>query len=243
MIVARYSRIFVRSAAPTIRPANIFAESAARRSERPRRPPRQRNRMIHRFTQPRRLLPKILRASARRSPRCSPTSRARLSWMQDLDPEEARAIIDPALKLMIDAVHRYDGYIVQIDRRRHLRAVRRAARARGSSATRTLRRTQDAGGVAPLFGESGGRRRHSDPGPHRYQHRRSRGPLDSDRRGPCRVHADRAHDQPGIADADRGAGRFDRSDRNDAQALRRLLRPQAARRNQSQRRQRAGECL
>jgi class 3 adenylate cyclase len=32
---------------------------------------------------------------------------------RDLDPEEARAIIDPALKLMIDAVHRYDGYIVQ----------------------------------------------------------------------------------------------------------------------------------
>jgi class 3 adenylate cyclase len=33
--------------------------------------------------------------------------------MADLDPEEARAIIDPALKLMIDAVHRYDGYVVQ----------------------------------------------------------------------------------------------------------------------------------
>jgi class 3 adenylate cyclase len=32
---------------------------------------------------------------------------------QDLDPEDARAIIDPALKLMIDAVHRYDGYVVQ----------------------------------------------------------------------------------------------------------------------------------
>jgi class 3 adenylate cyclase len=32
---------------------------------------------------------------------------------QDLDPEEARAIIDPALKLMIDAAHRYDGYVVQ----------------------------------------------------------------------------------------------------------------------------------
>src|SRR5216683_2481393 len=31
---------------------------------------------------------------------------------QDLDPEEARAIIDPALKLMIDAVRRYDGYVV-----------------------------------------------------------------------------------------------------------------------------------
>jgi class 3 adenylate cyclase/tetratricopeptide (TPR) repeat protein len=32
---------------------------------------------------------------------------------QDLDPEEARAIVDPALKLMIDAVQRYDGYLVQ----------------------------------------------------------------------------------------------------------------------------------
>ena len=33
--------------------------------------------------------------------------------MEDLDPEHARAIVDPALQLMIDAVHRYDGYIVQ----------------------------------------------------------------------------------------------------------------------------------
>jgi len=33
--------------------------------------------------------------------------------MEGLDPEEARAIVDPALRLMIDAVHRYDGYIVQ----------------------------------------------------------------------------------------------------------------------------------
>ena len=32
---------------------------------------------------------------------------------QNLDPEEARAIIDPALKLMIEAVRRFDGYIVQ----------------------------------------------------------------------------------------------------------------------------------
>jgi class 3 adenylate cyclase/predicted ATPase len=33
--------------------------------------------------------------------------------MENLDPEEARAIVDPALKLMIDAVRRYDGYVVQ----------------------------------------------------------------------------------------------------------------------------------
>ena len=35
-----------------------------------------------------------------------------MELMEDLDPEEARAV-DPALKLMIDAVHRYDGYVVQ----------------------------------------------------------------------------------------------------------------------------------
>ena len=33
--------------------------------------------------------------------------------MEELDPEQARAVIDPALKLMIDAAHRYDGYVVQ----------------------------------------------------------------------------------------------------------------------------------
>src|SRR6266852_3839664 len=33
--------------------------------------------------------------------------------MRNLDPEEARALVDPALKLMIDAAHRYDGYVVQ----------------------------------------------------------------------------------------------------------------------------------
>ncbi len=33
--------------------------------------------------------------------------------MEDLDPEDARAIIDPALRIMIDAVKRYDGYVVQ----------------------------------------------------------------------------------------------------------------------------------
>jgi class 3 adenylate cyclase len=30
---------------------------------------------------------------------------------RDLDPEESRAIIDPALKIMIDAARRYDGYV------------------------------------------------------------------------------------------------------------------------------------
>jgi class 3 adenylate cyclase len=36
-----------------------------------------------------------------------------MDLIENLDPEEARAIVDPALKLMIDAVHHYDGYVAQ----------------------------------------------------------------------------------------------------------------------------------
>jgi len=31
-----------------------------------------------------------------------------------LDPEEARVILDPTLQLMMDAVHRYEGYVAQV---------------------------------------------------------------------------------------------------------------------------------
>src|SRR6266540_1993123 len=33
--------------------------------------------------------------------------------LEGLDPEEARAMIDPALQLMMEAVHRYEGYVAQ----------------------------------------------------------------------------------------------------------------------------------
>ena len=36
-----------------------------------------------------------------------------MDLMEDLDPEEARAIVDPAIRLMIDAALRYDGFVVQ----------------------------------------------------------------------------------------------------------------------------------
>jgi class 3 adenylate cyclase len=35
------------------------------------------------------------------------------SLIEELDPEEARRIVDPTLKLMMDAVHRYEGYVAQ----------------------------------------------------------------------------------------------------------------------------------
>jgi class 3 adenylate cyclase len=36
-----------------------------------------------------------------------------MELIEDLDPEEARAIVDPALKLMMEAVHHYGGYVSQ----------------------------------------------------------------------------------------------------------------------------------
>jgi class 3 adenylate cyclase/predicted ATPase len=36
-----------------------------------------------------------------------------MALLEDLDPEEARRIIDPALQVMMDAVHRYEGYVAQ----------------------------------------------------------------------------------------------------------------------------------
>ena len=33
--------------------------------------------------------------------------------IEGLDPEETRAIIDPALQIVMDAVHRYEGYVAQ----------------------------------------------------------------------------------------------------------------------------------
>ena len=36
-----------------------------------------------------------------------------MELMQDLDPEEARKVVDPALRLMMDAVHHFAGYVAQ----------------------------------------------------------------------------------------------------------------------------------
>ena len=36
-----------------------------------------------------------------------------MELMEELDPEEARRVIDPVLQIMMDAVHRYEGYVVQ----------------------------------------------------------------------------------------------------------------------------------
>src|SRR5579864_7368619 len=39
-----------------------------------------------------------------------------MELIEDLNPEEAGRRVDPALKLMMDAVHRYEGYVAQSTR-------------------------------------------------------------------------------------------------------------------------------
>ena len=137
---------------------------------------------------------------------------------EDLDPEEARAIIDPALKLMIDAVHRYDGYVVQ-STGDGIFALFGAPVAHEDHPQRALyaalRMQEELRRYSAKLRADGQR---ADRDPRRRQHRRSGGALDSDRRRAHRVHADRPHHQPGLADADARADRLDRRQRADAQA-------------------------
>ena len=133
-----------------------------------------------------------------------------MELIEDLDPEEARAIVDPALKLMIEAVHRYDGYIVQstgdgifalfgapVAHEDHpQRALYAALGCRRSSGA--IRRSCARRATCP------------SRSPSRRQHRRSSGPLDQNRRRANRVHPHRAFHQPGLAAADPGADQFGR---------------------------------
>src|ERR1700730_8781199 len=48
-----------------------------------------------------------------------------MELMEDLDPEEARAIVDPALKLMMDAIHHHAGGDSQIRHKNRASSARR----------------------------------------------------------------------------------------------------------------------
>ena len=124
--------------------------------------------------------------------------------MEDLDPEEARAIIDPALKLMIEAVHRYDGYVVQ-STGDGIFALFGAPVAHEDHPQRALYAALRMQEELRRYADRMRARRRQLPiaGARRRQHRRSGGALDSDRRRADRIHADRAYDQSGLADADR----------------------------------------
>src|SRR5229473_942051 len=138
--------------------------------------------------------------------------------MRDLDPEEASAIVDPALKLMIDAAHRYDGYVVQS--------------------------TGD--GIFALFGAPVAHEDHPQRALHaalaiqqqlrdyaQADHRLKPVPLaEHGRSGPAHGPYGRAHrihpgwscGQPRGADANRGAGGWHRNQRGNTSSGRGLLR-------------------
>ena len=108
---------------------------------------------------------------------------------------------------MIDAVHRYEGYVAQstgdgifalfgapVAHEDHPQRALYAA-LRMQEELQALRRQVARARAAAFIRFGWG------------QHRRSGGPIDPDRRRAYRIHADRAYDQPGRADADaRGAG-------------------------------------
>ena len=146
---------------------------------------------------------------------------------QDLDPEEARAIVDPALKLMIDAVHRYDGYIVQstgdgifalfgapVAHEDHPQRALYAALRMQEELKRYSSRLREAGNAA-------------DRSSCRCEYRRSGRAIDLNRQRKHRIHSNRAHDQSRVADAGARSDRLDRDQRTDLEAGRRLFRAQA----------------
>ena len=129
--------------------------------------------------------------------------------MRDLDPEEARAIVDPVLQLMMAAVHRYDGYVAQstgdgifalfgapVAHEDHPQRALHAALAMQEE-LRQLRRTTAQRRASPRRGSRRG------------EHGRGGDADDRDWR-PHRIHAGRSCDQSGGADADGGAGGSDR---------------------------------
>jgi predicted nucleic acid-binding Zn ribbon protein len=135
-----------------------------------------------------------------------------MELMEDLDPEEARAVVDPALTLIDGGGPSLRWLCSAIHRRWHFRAVRRAGGARGPYAARPLRSVAPARAAQAIFRHVARPGAFTFAGAGRTEHRRGGGPFDRDRRGSHRVCADWAFDQPGGADADAGAGRFDRDD-------------------------------
>jgi class 3 adenylate cyclase len=69
--------------------------------------------MIHRFASRRRPVSENIEGERETVTALFANSKDSTELMEELDPEAARMLIDPAFKMMIEAVHRNDGYVVQ----------------------------------------------------------------------------------------------------------------------------------
>ncbi len=163
--------------------------------------------------------------------------------MEDLDPEEARAMVDPALKLMIDAARRYDGYVVQstgdgifalfgapLAHEDHPQRALYAALRLQEELRRYSAKLRETGNL-PIEARVGVNTGEVVVRSHHH------------RAGADRIYADRAYHQSRVADAGAGADRINRGQREDAQAGGRIFRAETAGPDQGQRRERAGQCI
>ena len=73
-----------------------------------------------------------------------------MELLADRDPEEARELLDPVLRRMMEAVHRYEGTVNQVMGDGIMALFGAPARPRGPRRARLLRRPGHAGGDAPL---------------------------------------------------------------------------------------------
>ena len=159
-----------------------------------------------------------------------------MELMEDLDPEEARAIVDPALRLMMDAVHHYGGYVLQ-STGDGIFALFGAPVAHEDHPQRALYaalRMQQAMSRYSDQAARGGKS--STRSARRRQHWRGRGAHHQDRRRAQRVYADRPFHESRGADANPGADRICCRYRDDREVVRRLLQLQGTGSDESQRR-------
>ena len=98
--------------------------------------------------------------------------------IRDLDPEEARTLLDPALHVMMDAVHRYEGTVNQVLGDGIMALFGAPVAHEDHAAAGVLRRPGHAGGDAPLCGGRSPRPWPGDAGARGAQLGRSRGAGD-----------------------------------------------------------------
>jgi class 3 adenylate cyclase len=163
-----------------------------------------------------------------------------MELMENLDPEEARAIIDPALKLMIEAVHSYGGHIIQstgdgifalfgapVTHEDHLQRALYAA----------LRMQAEMGHYATRLRQAG-----QPPIEARVGLNTGEVVARLIATGDSHAEYTPIGHSASVAAQDAGAGtdRINRGDRHDAQALRRILHVQGTRPHGGERGERAG---
>ena len=92
----------------------------------------------------------MIEALRRKGDRLFADVKGSMELAEQVDPEEWHRIIDRFFAILADGVHRFEGTVEPVHRRRHHGALRRADRARGSRAARLLRGAPPARRAPPL---------------------------------------------------------------------------------------------